>query len=73
MKRSFPLKYFEFKFLTRSIALCFELRYAQHFLAKMNRPTHWSLYPQGLTIPGKVTNLLASAMGSNFDAIFFEI
>ena len=34
--------------MTRSEASPFLLRYAQPYFAKMNWPTYWSLYPQGL-------------------------
>ena len=48
VKRSFASKYLEIRFLTRSFASRFQLRYAQPFLARFKWTTNWSLYPQGL-------------------------
>jgi len=47
-KRSFALKYSLFRFLTRSFASRFLLRYAQPFLAKLNWTINFSLSQQGL-------------------------
>jgi len=48
-ERNFASKFKISNILTRSFASCFELRFAQPFLAKLERTINKLLYPQGLT------------------------